>query len=366
MTSTVASSYCFRRTLSPNNVRGWCQGRYYHSSSWTNSASFTHRSQQLDDLRGCYRRLFSSSSSSSSSSSPLRSSHDVTPLQPHYTLALTREVPDTFPNAITHYSSTTSSINLQRAKEQHQYYVEQLSDFVEEVVVLPPLNHLPDSVFVEDTVVVVNKVAIMTRPGHESRRDEVHDFKLNLREHAPSTKLVVGDMNIGVDTTSEQQQVICDGGDVLYTGRHMFVGLSSRTNQKAFNVLKQAFGFEDDKIVAVQPTAFSDDALHLKSVVTAVDSHTLLAPTGPVGDQVLKEMDVYAKGYNVVRLPSMLACNIVSANGGLLAQDGGCLESRKLLEKLAIDKGLDLRLVDFSEFAKCDGALTCCSVLLNV
>ena len=55
-------------------------------------------------------------------------------------------------------------------------------------------------------------------PGHESRRGEV----VKLRNEMVKVGLHVKDM---VDPGR------MDGGDVLFTGREFFVGISSRTNQ---------------------------------------------------------------------------------------------------------------------------------------
>ena len=62
----------------------------------------------------------------------------------------------------------------------------------------------------------------------------------------------------------------------------------------------------------------------------------------------------------------MLACNVVAVNGGILAQHTGCPESKALLVNAAKERQLDIEFVSHSEFAKCDGALTCCSVLLQI
>ena len=114
------------------------------------------------------------------------------------------------------------------------------------------------------------------------------------------------------------------------------------------------------------PVRFQGNALHLKSIVTNVDDATLLAPTGTFGDEVLDAMDATNRGYNVVRLPSMLACNVVAVNGGILAQDVGDDESRAILERVAAERGLEIQFASLSEVAKVDGALTCCSVLLSL
>jgi N-dimethylarginine dimethylaminohydrolase len=62
----------------------------------------------------------------------------------------------------------------------------------------------------------------------------------------------------------------------------------------------------------------------------------------------------------------MLACNVVSVNGGLLAQDVGDNKSRRILEQVAAERNLPIEFVSCSEIAKVDGALTCCSVLLSL
>jgi dimethylargininase len=165
---------------------------------------------------------------------------------------------------------------------------------------------------------------------------------------------------IVTDMRDADPEALCDGGDILYTGRHLFAGLSERTNMAAVKVLSDGLNFET---IAVP---FEGEALHLKSIVTHMDSTTLLAPIGTLGDQVLEAMKANERGYTVIRLPNMLACNVVSVNGGILAQDAGCSESRALLEYAATERNMQIEFVDSSETAKCDGALTCCSVLLDI
>jgi dimethylargininase len=145
----------------------------------------------------------------------------------------------------------------------------------------------------------------------------------------------------------------------LNAPRHLFVGLSERTNFAAVEVLANAFDVE-----TVSVPFDNSNALHLTSIVCHMDSNTLLAPTGVVGDQALEAMRYNELGYDAIRLPNMLACNVVAVNGGILAQDGGCQESKALLLSAAAERGLSMHFVDGSEIAKVDGALTCCSVLL--
>ena len=67
-----------------------------------------------------------------------------------------------------------------------------------------------------------------------------------------------------------------------------------------------------------------------------------------------------------MRLPDIAACNVVSANGHVLASPDICNESKEILKREVEQKrGMSLVYVDASEFAKYDGALTCKSILIR-
>ena len=72
-----------------------------------------------------------------------------------------------------------------------------------------------------------------------------------------------------------------DGGDVLNTGRHMFVGISKRTNKNGTNVLKEVFS----DVIPIKVIDFTGVKLrlHLKGVVTMVDEHNLMISDSEVG-----------------------------------------------------------------------------------
>jgi dimethylargininase len=268
---------------------------------------------------------------------------------PQYSVAISREIPSSFGKAITKFANSEEPIDVTRTKSQKSAYLKALRRYVP-TICLPALEEHPDSVFVEDTVVAVGRRAVITNPGHPSRQGEVGTILNVLQQFG----FEIVDMR---NVTS----AFCDGGDVLYTGRHLFVGLSERTSRKAVDVLAASFSGVD-----VRAVEFQGDALHLKSIVTHLDETTLFAPTGNLGDAVLEEMQAQELGYEIIRLPSMLACNVVAVNGGVLAQHTGCGESERLLVASAKDRGLNLEFVDMSEIAKADGALTCCSVLLQI
>jgi len=278
-----------------------------------------------------------------------------------YRLAIARELPDSFRDAVAEHqhtpdpTSTTATepapLCLERARQQHANYVAALRHILP-VLALPPLENHPDCCFVEDGVVAIDNRAVITRMGHPSRRGEVDSIKTVLEQLG---------MDI-VDMREKSNKATCDGGDVLFTGRHLFVGLSNRTNREGAQVLSNAFGHLDS--IVVPPTMQGGDVLHLKSAVTHMDECTLVAPTGSAGDQVLEAMRAEQLGYHTIRLPDVLACNLVSCNGKLLVQDTKCSESRQTLKNAAKERHMEMIYVDSSELAKKDAALTCCSVLL--
>ncbi|MEO8461275.1 MAG: dimethylargininase, partial [Dokdonella sp.] len=130
-------------------------------------------------------------------------------------VAITREVSPAMATCeLTHLSRIPIDIAL--ARKQHRAYCEALSALGCRVVSLPVEPDLPDSVFVEDVALVFDEVAVMTRPGAESRRTEgtavanaLSEYRNLLTTDAPAT---------------------LDGGDVLRIGREIFVGVSARSN----------------------------------------------------------------------------------------------------------------------------------------
>ena len=215
----------------------------------------------------------------------------------------------------------------------------------------------------------IGDTAVITRLGHYvSRRREADSMKDVLRQLGVAN---VHDMRGNNDDDDNNSDVCpqCDGGDVMYTGRHLFVGRSNRTNNHGFQFLRDAFashGMAAESIISVPPVVAGKEVLHLKSAVTHIDEYTLLVPEGTAGDIVLDAMKATERGYDAIRLPDVLSCNVVVVNGHVLAQDAPCDISKSRMEQACRERKLGLTFVDTSELAKKDGALTCCSVLLGV
>jgi dimethylargininase len=310
-----------------------------------------------------------------------------------YSVALARQLPDCFPDAICmdgDINNANNAVNMKVAKAQHQEYLQALRMCIP-VLELPALSpevlgtddiddkdniagtkYYPDCVFVEDTVVAIGQYALVTRLGHPSRRgEEKHVYEvlkqlgmnvINMNDYQDSTEWIHDVAKKGGETAT------VDGGDVLYTGRHLFVGLSNRTNMEGATFIRHYFTSYDVIILPqlnVAGTTGNPVPLHLKSVVTHIDAGTLLAPVGLIGDRFLEAMRAKDLDYTVYRLPDSLSCNVVSCNGQVIVQNTSCQKSMRILHDAVMESDQDLICVDTSELAKKDGALTCCSVLLE-
>jgi dimethylargininase len=196
---------------------------------------------------------------------------------------------------------------------------------------------MPDSVFVEDAAIVLDEIAVITRPGAESRRPETSAVAAELSKHRPLVRMTApGTM---------------DGGDVLVVGRSIFVGRSSRTNDAGIDQLRHAvqpFGY------SVSPASVRG-CLHLKSAVTALDYETLLVNRQWASDEEFP-------GFELVDVdPAEPAgANIVRVGADLLYSSMFPL-TRERLER----KGYDVTSIDVSELAKAEGAVTCCSLIFT-
>ena len=250
-------------------------------------------------------------------------------------IAITRDVSPRFDHCeLTHIERTP--IDLDRARLQHQNYVEALKDLDCQVIELPAEPDLPDSVFVEDTAIILPEVAVITRPGAASRKPETESIA---RALASLTKLLY-----------VREPATVDGGDVLVLGKRIYVGLSTRSNRDAIFQLNELLGGYGYSVTGVE----LHDCLHLKSAVTRVDDETLLINTNWVDA-------AHFAGYDLIEVdPSEpFAANCLPIDDSIVFP-AAFPKSRAKLE----ERGYRIVTVDVSELAKAEGAVTCCSLII--
>ena len=253
------------------------------------------------------------------------------------TIAVTRKISPRFNECeITHIERTP--IDLDLAHEQHDSYVHLLADLGCQVIELPEEPGLPDSVFVEDAAFVLPEVAVITRPGADSRKPEVETIIPALAPYRPL-------LHVASPAT-------VDGGDVLVAGRQIFVGQSTRSNREAvaqLNSLLDDYGY---KVWGVE----MKDCLHLKTAVTRVDDSTLLINKNWVDPSNFPGFDLIE-----VDASEPFAANCLPVRGRIIYPTT-FPRTRKRLE----ENGFDVAPIDLSELAKAEGAVTCCSLIVEM
>jgi len=150
-----------------------------------------------------------------------------------------------------------------------------------------------------------------------------------------------------------------DGGDVMYTGKDIFVGLTRRTNTNAIEQISKWF---NNTPVHTIPCL---NSLHLKCVVTPYDENTLI-----VAEKEGEQFQDYIKqncntSYRLVLVPDIIAANIVRIGDTIVIQDG-FPKSEEILKKLAHEDNVKVISLPMSELIKADGCLTCGSILFNI
>ncbi|KAM3915135.1 N(G),N(G)-dimethylarginine dimethylaminohydrolase 1 isoform 1-T1 [Leptodactylus fuscus] len=267
------------------------------------------------------------------------------------THAIVRGIPDSFSQQALRMKEG-GEVDTARARRELELYTRVLKDKLGlQVIELEADNTMPDAPFVEDIAVVLNETALVTRPGAPSRRKEVEAVKKALQ-----------DLQINVVEMTDENATL-DGGDVLFTGREFFVGLSKRTNQRGAEILADTF---KDYAVSTVPVC---DYLHLKSFCSMAGPNLIVIGSSEAAQKALKTMQQMSDHrYDKLTVPDDAAANCVYLN---IPGKGHVLlhrapeefpESVKVFEKL---KEHMLIPVANSELSKVDGCLTCCSLLIN-
>jgi dimethylargininase len=252
------------------------------------------------------------------------------------TIAITRHISPRFAECeITHIERTPIDLNIAHA--QHAEYVNALKELGCRVIELPAETDLPDSVFVEDTAFILPEVAVITRPGADSRKPETESI---VRALSPLLPLV-----------HVREPATVDGGDVLVLGSNIYVGRSTRSNQDAIDQLNDMLCDYGYTVTGVD----LQDCLHLKSAVTRVDDRTLLINANWVDTRHFVDFDLIE-----VDLAEPYAANCLPIGDRILFPTAFSKTRAKLEEK-----GYKTLPVNVSELAKAEGAVTCCSLIIK-
>lgn len=228
----------------------------------------------------------------------------------------------------------SDSIDIIKATEEHGKYCEMLNRCGANVVVLTDNLSLPDSVFVEDPVIVFDEVAVLTSMGVESRRRESLALETYFRPYRKIKKISLPSR--------------IEGGDVLKIGRRVYVGESVRTNQAGIHALEEIISPYEYETFPVKVTG----CLHLKTGCTALDEKTILLNPDWVDKSIFN-------GFRIIEtLPEEpFGANVLQIND-TLCMNAAFPKTVDLVKSL----GYPVVATDISEFMKAEAGLTCMSV----
>ena len=245
--------------------------------------------------------------------------------------ALTRAPGDSY-NRCRSCHPARDRIDVGLAKEQHRRYCSTLRDLGLEVLTLPPDEEHPDACFVEDTAVIHGRKALICRAGVECRRGEETPVVEALGEYLQLRRAVA--------------PATVEGGDVVHFEDRLLSGVSQRTNLDGVRQMSEWLEVEVDTIEDLR-------MMHLKSHVTYLGNDIVIATEKLAEHQCLKGCEVI-----VVPPGEEYAADTLAIDDTVLMASG-----RPRSHELVRRAGFKVIPLDVGEMEKCDGALTCLSLL---
>ena len=251
--------------------------------------------------------------------------------------ALTRQVSATFAACELTFLDR-QPIDVEKAIAQHRAYEACLTQLGVHVTSLPADPEFPDGVFVEDPAIVLDEVAIITRPGAESRRGETESIAQAL-SHFRELRYI-------------DEPSTLEGGDVVHIGKTLYVGLSRRTNSEGIAQLRELLKPFDYRVVAVEVKG----CLHLKSGVCWAGGDVILANREWIDA-------AHFHDFKIIDVPNdePSAADVLPIGDTLLVP-ANFIHTRESLE----GQGIKVRPVGVSELQKAEAGVTCMSLVFNV
>ncbi|MFN8052640.1 MAG: arginine deiminase family protein [Acidimicrobiales bacterium] len=241
---------------------------------------------------------------------------------------------------VTHLERVPVDVDL--AIRQWEQYTAVLAADGWDLVEVPPADDCPDAVFVEDAVVMFHPpttfhtLALVTRPGAESRRPEID-----------AVEPVAASLGCEIQRITEPGTL--DGGDILKVGNVVYVGHGGRTNTEGIRQLRALLEPLGATVLVVPVSK----VLHLKSAVTALPDGTIIGYPPLVDDD--RVFDRFRP------VPEESGAHVVLLGDGRLLMAADAPQSAELFRSL----GYEPVTVDIGEFQKLEGCVTCLSVRLR-
>jgi dimethylargininase len=228
-------------------------------------------------------------------------------------------------------------IDVAKAAEQQRAYEACLRELGAHVISLPADPQFPDGVFVEDPAIVLDEIAIITRPGAESRRGETASIAEALSPYR--------------DLHFLREPATLEGGDVVRVGKTLYVGLSRRTNRAGIEQLEaflKPFGY---RVMAVEVQG----CLHLKSGASWAGGDRILANRQWIDVNAFRDLKIIDVAGDEPSAADVLPI------GTTLLVPASFVHTHEILRAA----GIDVRPIDVSELQKAEAGVTCMSLLFE-
>ena len=228
-------------------------------------------------------------------------------------------------------------IDTELASQQHQDYQSALSSLGCEIVIVPAESGLADSVFIEDTAIVLDEVAVLCRPATATRLLEVAGVEGALQQYRTLASI--------------QPPGTLEGGDLLRIGKVIYAGLSTRSNQNGIEQLRDIVADYGYTVKAVETAK----CLHLKSAVSEVAPGSLLINSDWVSKPAFGDCELID-----IDEKEAHAANALRVGQSVIYPSS----FPRTMDRL-VTRGIDVTPVDVSELQKAEGAVTCCSLIFT-
>ena len=229
--------------------------------------------------------------------------------------------------------------NYDLAVQQHRGYCAALLDLGLTLTHLPADERYPDSTFVEDTAILTDRVAVITRPGAPSRQPEVDEIKQTLEKFYSIVQAIEAPGTV-------------DGGDVCQVEDHFFIGISHRTNEQGATELSRILESAGYSSSAIDIRELSPRLLHLKSGLAYLGGNKLVVDSELSHRVEFREFEMICPD-----IEEAYAANCLSFRDTVIVAAG-----HPRFEAQVRQLGFSTVALDMSEFQKMDGGLSCLSL----
>ncbi len=224
------------------------------------------------------------------------------------------------------------TVSLEKARLQHINYCDTLLNLGLELIKLPPKKEYPDSCFVEDTAVVFGNRAFITRMGVQSRRGEDKEVEETLKEYFLTKRAT--------------EPATLEGGDVLHLPNGLICGITQRTNKLGAKQMEDWLQVQVDTIT-------NPNIVHLKSHMKYLGNNTMIISDEYDGHPLLQGLNLL-----IIHKKESYLVNCLSIGNTVIMSN-----TFNYAQNVVTEAGFEVISLEMSEFEKCQGALTCLSII---